>query len=122
MTGLDAGPIGDASCGYGEAMTCPGCQHQFNPVGRQRCCSKACRVAVYRRRREAAPIPAVATRSVRGQPVAVYACDHCGARAVGEKRRERCRAAMRMLGLGGCCPSCEEPVAVDELLGQEVIA
>ena len=29
---------------------------------------------------------------------------------------------MRKIGLGGECPSCDEPVAVTELLSQEVIA
>jgi len=29
---------------------------------------------------------------------------------------------MRRIGLGGWCPGCGAPVAVDELLGQEVIA
>ena len=119
MTGLDAGP---SPGGDGEAMTCPGCQHPFNPDGRQRCCSEACRVAVYRRRREAAPTPMVASRRVRRQPIAVYACDRCGVRSVGEQRCEGCRTAMRRLGLGGRCPCCGEPVAVDELLGQGVIA
>ncbi|MCA1707485.1 MAG: hypothetical protein LC808_31140 [Actinobacteria bacterium] len=118
MIGLDASP---SPGGDGEAMMCPGCQHPFDPVGRQRCCSEACRVAVYRRRREAVAAPVVAPRSTRRQPVAVYACDGCGARAVGERRCGGCQNAMRRVGLGGCCPCCEEPVAVDELLGQEVI-
>jgi hypothetical protein len=29
---------------------------------------------------------------------------------------------MRKIGLGGQCPSCAEPVAVTDLLAQEVIA
>jgi hypothetical protein len=29
---------------------------------------------------------------------------------------------MRKVGIGGNCPCCDEPVAVTELLGQEVIA
>jgi len=106
----------------GEALTCPGCQHPFSPVGRQKHCCEACRVAVYRRGREAAQVPVVAMKSQRRQPIAVYACDRCGARAMGERRCEECRSIMRRVGLGGCCPCCDEPIAVDELLGQEVIA
>lgn len=115
--GLNA-PAGDD----GATMTCPACQHPFSPVGRQRFCCEACRVAVYRRTREATPAPVAAPRSTRRQPIAVYACDRCGARAIGERRCEGCRAPMRKVGLGGSCPCCDEPIAVNELLGQEVIA
>ena len=104
----------------GEALSCPGCQHLFSPVGRQKHCCEACRVAVYRRSREATHVPDVAPRS--RQPIAVYACERCGARAIGERRCEECRSAMRRVGLGGCCPCCAEPIALDELLGREVIA
>ncbi len=29
---------------------------------------------------------------------------------------------MRRLGIGGACPECEAPIAVNELFGEEVIA
>jgi hypothetical protein len=29
---------------------------------------------------------------------------------------------MRRIGIGGCCPSCEEPIAVAELIDEEVVA
>jgi hypothetical protein len=122
MTDLDASPVCDTPPGGQRVAICPGCQHPFSPVGRQSCCSEACRVAVYRRRRETAAAPVVAPRSTRRQPVAVYACGRCGARAVGERRCGGCQTTMSRVGLGGCCPCCEQPVAVDELLGQEVIA
>ena len=123
MSNLGVEPPDDVSpAGAGAAMICLGCQHSFSPVGRQRFCSEACRVAVYRRAQRAARVPLVGTRSTRREPIAVYACDRCGARAVGERRCEGCQTTMRRIGLGGCCPGCGEPVAVDELLGQEVIA
>lgn len=123
MTDLGVDPADDrGAAGAGAAMICGGCQHSFSPVGRQRFCSEACRVAVYRRGQRAVRGAVVATRSTRREPIAVYACDRCGARAVGERRCEACQATMRRIGLGGCCPGCGEPVAVDELLGQEVIA
>jgi len=107
----------------GEVMTtCPGCQHPFSPVGLQRFCCEACRVAVYRRHPETTVAPVVALRHVPRQPLTVYACDRCGARALGERRCDECRNPMRRVGLGGSCPCCAEPVAVEELLGQEVIA
>ena len=106
----------------GVTTTCPSCQHPFSPVGQQRFCCDACRVADYRRRQEAAPAPVMTPRSERRQPLTVYVCDGCGARAVGEQRCEECQIPMRRIGLGGRCPCCHEPLAVDELLGQEAIA
>jgi hypothetical protein len=103
----------------GEALTCPGCQHLFSPVGRQKHCCEACRVAVYRRNQQATQVPLIAPRTQTRQPIAVYACDRCGARAIGERRCEVCRSVMRRVGLGGRCPCCNEPIAVDELLAQE---
>jgi len=101
--------------------TCPACQHGFRPVGQQSFCCDACRVAVYRRGQRAAPTTVVVQAEHR-QPIAVYECDCCGARAAGERRCEECRSSMRRVGLGGRCPRCDEPVAVGELLGQEVTA
>jgi hypothetical protein len=112
----------DTASGDGVTTTCPACQHPFIPVGLQRFCCEACRVAVYRRSRETAVAPVVALRHARRQPLTVYACDRCGARALGEQRCDECRSPMRRVGLGGFCPCCAEPVAVEELLGQEVIA
>ena len=106
----------------GVTMTCPACQHPFGPVGGQRFCCDACRVADYRRRQEAAPAPVVAARSQRRRPLTVYSCAGCGARAVGDRRCDECRIPMRRVGLGGRCPCCDEPVAVEELLGQEATA
>jgi len=113
--------IGTAS-GNGATVTCPACQHPFSPVGLQRFCCEACRVAVYRRGRDTTVAPVVALRRAPRQPLTVYACDICGARDLGDQRCDECRNPMRRVGLGGFCPSCNEPVAVEELLGQEVIA
>ena len=55
------------------------------------------------------------------RPITVYECQGCGARAVGQQRCEECGTFMRKLGLGGPCPHCDEPVAVTELLDQEVV-
>jgi hypothetical protein len=102
-------------------MTCPVCQRTFTPVGRQKFCSDACRAAAYRRRRDAGR-PAVIVPKVKPRrPMTVYECDTCGARAVGEQRCETCHTFMHRVGLGGCCPACDEPIAITELLSQEVI-
>ncbi|MGH7429761.1 MAG: hypothetical protein ACREJ4_15600 [Candidatus Methylomirabilaceae bacterium] len=50
----------------------------------------------------------------------VYKCPACGIRAVGDQRCE-CGSFMSRVGLGGRCPHCDEPVAVDDLLAEEVV-
>ena len=112
----------DAASGDGVMVTCPACQRAFSPVGLQRFCCGACRVAVYRRGRLTTVAPVVALRTAPRQPLTVYACDRCGTRALDEQRCDECRSPLRRVGLGGFCPCCAEPVAVEELLGQEVIA
>ncbi len=111
-----------SSCHDVVTMSCPVCQHPFAPVGRQRYCSDACRAAAYRRRRDAGQVPVVVPPVQPQRPITVYECDGCGTRSVGEQRCDECRTFMRRVGVGGCCPSCDEPVALAELLGTEVPA
>ena len=113
---------GSPSCHDAVTMTCPVCQHSFAPVGRQKYCGDACRAAAYRRRRDAGQIAVAVPKAQPRRPVTVYECDGCGARTVGEQRCEECRMFMRRVGIGGLSPCCGEAVAVNELLGQEVIA
>jgi predicted amidophosphoribosyltransferase len=101
-------------------MTCPVCQRHFTPIGRQRFCSGACRAAAYRRPRDGGRPPVQLPKAPPRRPITVYECE-CGARAVGEQRCPDCATFMHKIGLGGECPSCGEPVAVTELLAQEVI-
>jgi hypothetical protein len=103
-------------------MNCPLCQRSFTPVGRQKFCSDACRAAAYRRRRDVTRAPIVLPKTQPRRPITVYECDSCGERALGEQRCQTCATFMRRIGLGGCCPACDEPIAVGELLGEEVIA
>lgn len=108
------------SCHDTVTMTCPLCQRPFTPVGRQKYCSDACRSAAYRRRRDNNP-PAPAVPKARPRkPITIYECDSCGNRSLGEQRCPDCSTFMRKIGLGGECPSCSEPIAVTELLAQEV--
>ena len=102
-------------------MTCPVCEQAFSPQGRQRFCSDACRAAAYRRRRDQRPASLVVPRERPRRPITVYECDTCGARAIGEQRCEACTTFMRKVGIGDSCPCCDEPVAVAELVGGEVI-
>ena len=108
----------------GATTTCPACQQPFARKGKRRWCSDACRATAWRRRRRAASPRLVLPPARPRRPITVYECDGCGARAVGLQRCEECGVFMRKLGLGGPCPPwphCDEPVAVTELLDQEVV-
>jgi hypothetical protein len=100
-------------------MTCPVCQRPFTPAGRQIYCCGVCRATAYRRRRETAHAPLIVPAARR--PRTVYECDGCGARALGEQRCADCTTYLTCrVGIGGTCPCCDEPVAVTELLGQQL--
>ena len=101
----------------GVTMACPVCGSGFAPIGRRRFCSDACRAMAFRRRRRAADAAGSVPTSRPMRSVTVYACDGCGARAVGEQRCVDCSSFMRRVGRGGACPSCDEPVTIEELLG-----
>jgi hypothetical protein len=86
------------------------------PTGRRRYCSDACRQAGHRRRHQAPALepPSLPPRQPR-RAATVYACDTCGARALGDQYCSECRTFMRRAGAGGYCPACSEPVAYQEL-------
>lgn len=96
------------------------CGRDYQPVGRRRHCSDACRVAAWRRRH--AP-PAVAAVPLppkgRRRAATVYECDTCGERALGAQRCDDCRTFMHRVGTGGCCPACDTPVSIEELVALE---
>jgi len=48
--------------------------------------------------------------------VTVYACNECDQRYLGEQWCTECARPCTRIGIGGACPSCDEPVTVDELL------
>jgi hypothetical protein len=54
------------------------------------------------------------------RPVTVYACPSCEARYLGEQRCGDCGVFCHRVGLGGACPHCDEPVAVADLIAEEV--
>lgn len=95
-------------------ITCPRCDRQFIPVGRQRFCSAACRQAAWRREHTPPP-PPLPTRAPR--PATVYECPACEVRYLGEQRCAECQQFCRRVGPGGRCPHCDEPVALADLLG-----
>lgn len=97
-------------------MMCLVCGRPFVRFGRRRYCSTACRQAAWRLRNMALVEPLVAKADT------VYHCPSCDARFLGEQRCEECNTWARRVGPGGLCPSCDEPVAVTELLGPEHFA
>jgi predicted nucleic acid-binding Zn ribbon protein len=104
------------SCHDAVTTPCPVCQQPFPPAGRRRFCSDACKAAAYRRRRDAAPAVVAVPADRPKRPITVYECDNCGERALGHQRCDPCSTFMRRVGIGGCCPACDEPIAIAELL------
>lgn len=92
---------------------CPVCQQLFVPRGRQQVCSAACRQAGWRRRHPRSQ-PAFPARTPRA--LTVYECPVCETRLLGEQRCADCGVFCRRVGLGGRCPHCDEPVALEDLL------
>ena len=111
-------PSGDDSA----TINCPMCQQPFTPFGRGRWCSDHCRKKAWRRQhqRPAAPLVLPDAGGPR-RPITVYACDACGTRALGQQRCEDCGSFMHRVGIGGNCPSCDEPVAVCDLVDVELV-
>jgi hypothetical protein len=124
MSPADAGRGAGRPVRYGArdgsaAGGCPVCG-QPRPSPRARYCSAACKQRAYRWRqcapREAGPAPAPA-RGRRGRGAqTIYECPVCATRYLGVQRCPDCQRFCRMLGLGGACPHCEEPVLYAELL------
>ena len=93
-------------------IACALCGRSFVPEGRQRYCGTTCRQRAWRRLHAApvAPLVVVAKAST------VYECDTCGNRYLGTQRCEDCNTFARKVGPGGCCPYCDEPVALDDII------
>lgn len=105
---------------------CPGCQQYFVDPGQRAHCSAACRIADWRRnhpdRRTQPPLPL---------PADVYECPDCNRRYLWHSPTlpaaapncPHCAVTCHRVGVGGRCPSCNQPVAANELLdNQEVTA
>ncbi|MGH3657860.1 MAG: hypothetical protein ACRDUA_14485 [Micromonosporaceae bacterium] len=102
-------------------MTCPVCQTYFTPNGRQQYCGTPCRKTAFRRRHQTPPTTTVVVPAARPRrPITIYECPNCGDRLLGEQRCHQCNAFTRRVGIGGPCPHCDEPVALADLLDQEV--
>ena len=103
-------------------VPCPSCQRPFSPSGRAKYCSGPCRKKAWRRHHQAPQVPVVVPALAAHRPVTVYECGSCGERAVGEQYCEGCRTFMARVGLGGHCPECYSPVAIEELVDMSLFA
>jgi hypothetical protein len=88
-------------------------------------CSPGCRQRAYRLRHLDLPTGDPSGRAAdlqrRQRLVAqtIYECPQCGERYLGERRCGDCNRFCRVLGLGGACPHCDQPILAAELLGEE---
>jgi len=100
----------------GRTIACPICERGFRPVGRRRFCSDACRQAAWRGRHPEKLVTAILLPPRTPRSATVYECPSCQTRSLGEQRCPDCNTFGRRVGPGGLCPSCDEPVAVTDLL------
>ncbi len=102
-------------------MTCPICRAQFTATGRQTYCGSPCRKTAFRRRHQQ-PLTAITIPAARPRrDVTVYECPNCEERLLGQQRCQTCSVFTRRVGIGGPCPHCDQPVAVDDLLDHDMI-
>ncbi|MCA1693934.1 MAG: hypothetical protein LC749_03930, partial [Actinobacteria bacterium] len=109
-------PSGDVSV----TARCLACDSPV-PAGRaRRYCSPACRQDAYRRRHQSAgPVMQLPARRSRRDGT-VYACGECDNRYLGEQWCHDCNRPCQRLGAGGTCPSCEDIILTEELIGDQV--
>ena len=95
--------------------TCQVCGKAFAASRRvARFCTQACTQKAYRLRHqqplERPPLPKRLPSHSK-----VYECPNCDARYLGEQRCSECGVFCRLVGPGGECPHCSQPVALNDL-------
>jgi hypothetical protein len=101
--------------------TCPVCQRPFVATGRQTYCSSPCRKTAFRRRHQQ-PVAAITVPAARPRrDYTIYECPNCTDRLLGEQRCPTCGIFARRVDIGGPCPHCDQPVALNDLLDHDVI-
>jgi hypothetical protein len=94
--------------------------------GRGRYCSGACRQRAFRLRHTALPnleeglLRTALRRRATLTEHTVYECPSCETRYLGERRCSDCNRFCRVVGLGGACTDCEQPILLSDLLDLEV--
>jgi hypothetical protein len=95
---------------------CPVCQQRFTPTGRQTYCGDPCRKTAWRRRHQPPATTVAVPAAIPRRGLTVYQCPECQQRLAGQQRCPDCGVFARTAGLGGCCPHCDEPVTLEDLL------
>jgi hypothetical protein len=94
--------------------------------GRGSYCSAACRQRAFRLRHTALPNleEGLLRKALRRRATltehTVYECPTCETRYLGEQRCPDCNHFCRVVGLGGACTDCEQPILLSDLLDLEV--
>ena len=110
---------------YGSDPRCLVCMATL-PSRRARYCSVACKQHAYRLRQidvTGTDADLLATELKRlGDLVAhtIYECPDCGERFLADQRCPDCNRFCRVVGLGGACTDCEQPILLSDLLDLEV--
>lgn len=96
-------------------LTCQVCSEGFTSRRRDALfCSQACTQRAYRLRHQppvsAAPLPKRLDKGFK-----VYHCPQCDSRYLGQQRCPECGSFCNLVGPGGECPHCGEPVTVADL-------
>jgi hypothetical protein len=97
----------------GLTQHCAICGRPFARSGRRVFCNATCRQTAWRRRHPM-PLPSIPPRIPRTH--IVYQCPECDSRYLGEQYCRECGRFCRRVGAGGLCPTCEEPIAISDLL------
>lgn len=95
--------------------SCPLCQTMFTRIRRQLYCTQTCRKTAWRRRNTHTTTPAPIPAARPQRETTVYACPDCDTRYLGEQHCPDCNTFCTRIGPGGPCPSCDEPVAIQDL-------
>lgn len=126
---IPANPIrNDTSDDPAPHLAPPHCLLCPNPrrSGRGRFCSDACRQRAFRLRHTALPDleEELLRKALRQRATLVehtiYECTACDVRYLGERRCSECNHFCRVVGLGGACQDCEQPILLSDLLDLEV--
>ena len=101
--------------------TCPMCDAVLSNT-RATFCSAACKQRAFRMRQQQSVVPteAMIRQQLKRQRIlathTVYECPSCQERFVGERRCPSCQLFCRALGVGGRCPTCDDPILLSDLL------
>lgn len=97
------------------STTCQVCGKEFLARRRDaRFCSPACTQKAFRLRHQEPIQPPAPLPQQLPMAVKVYQCPACETRYLGQQRCPECGVFCKLLGPGGECPHCGEPVAVSD--------